>query len=94
MGKSYDAKLIQTVWEKGLTVRGWDAEHYRRDEYGSSITREAYGDERHEEGWRIGHLIPIEDGGADDLSNLRPLQVKNHARVEGLPDPPEPRHDD
>ncbi|EPH3101452.1 HNH endonuclease signature motif containing protein [Providencia stuartii] len=68
---------IQAVWEKG-SVTLCDKNKYRKDAQGAWISRDEYGNRKHDEGWEIDHIKSIANGGTDDISNLRPLQWKNN----------------
>lgn len=70
---------IQSVWEKGEKVNGYDADKYRKDQCGAWMTRTEYGNRDSMYGWEIDHITPESDGGGDELSNLRPLQHENNS---------------
>ena len=57
------------VWEKGAIIPGYDAGLWRSDDFGNSISFSAYGDRNSDYGWEIDHIIPVENGGSDMLSN-------------------------
>ena len=62
------------VWNKGTVIDGFDAAEWRHDDAGNPISFAAYGDRTSEHGWEIDHILPVDAGGSDDLTNLRPLQ--------------------
>lgn len=66
---------IQAVWEKGTVVPNFDKNVARKDECGAWMERKQYGNRDSSFGWEIDHISP---GGADTLSNLRPLQWQNN----------------
>jgi hypothetical protein len=72
-------EIIQKVWEKGLTVSGNDPKIWRKDQCRAWIRRRFYGNRKSQYGWEIDHIKPKDDGGTDDLFNLRPLQWMNNA---------------
>lgn len=74
---NFTKEQIQQVWEKGLTVDGYDKNKYRQDFCGAWIQRDQYGKET-TYGWEIDHVYPSSKGGTDDLKNLRPMQWENN----------------
>ena len=76
---SFSDDVIQKVWEKGNIVLGYNCNFWRKDECGAWIGRLNYGDRNSSYGWEIDHIKPVSNGGADSLSNLRPLQWQNNA---------------
>ena len=68
-------KMIQDVWEKGIIVPMYDPQKWRKDQCGAWISHSQYGNRESQYGWEIDHISP---GGADILSNLRPLQWQNN----------------
>lgn len=70
---------IQTIWEKGAIVSGNDKDIWRKDQCGAWICRALYGKRDNMYGWEIDHKKPVSKGGADTLSNARPLQWANNA---------------
>jgi len=73
---AFSEETVQAVWGKGRIVTGHSADQWRQDECGAWMGREFYENRDTPFGWEIGRIVPT---GADDLSNLRPLQWKNHA---------------
>ena len=73
-----DGVIITAVWQKGIKVKQVDPIKYRRDECEAWMIFDKYGDRKHDYGWEIHHVIPVDQGGSDDLSNLIPLQWKNN----------------
>ena len=76
---SFSEDIVQRVWEKALTVPGYNPKEWRKDECKAWIHREQYGNRNSDYGWEIDHITPLSEGGTDDLSNLRPLQWENNA---------------
>ena len=56
-----------------------------RDVCGAIISRDAY-EQEGLFGWTLDHIVPRSQGGADDLTNLRPLHRKNANARGGKPD--------
>ena len=76
---SFNDNKIQHVWNKGRITPGNDPNAWRQDQCGAWIGRQFYGNRNSQYGWEIDHITPVERGGTDDLSNLRPLQWGNNA---------------
>ena len=70
----------QSVWAKGHVIPDYDPNVWRRDDFGNPIRYGDYGDRNSDHGWEIDHIVPVERGGADTLSNLRPLQWSANVR--------------
>ena len=70
-------EIIQTVWEKGTKVEGYDADKYRKDACGAWIMRDKNG-EIHNYGWEIDHIYPVSQGGDNKIENLRPMHYLNN----------------
>jgi 5-methylcytosine-specific restriction endonuclease McrA len=66
------------VWKKGHTVQNFDASKYRKDDAGAWIKYDEYGNTNSIYGWEIDHITSTDNGGADTLSNVRPLQWQNN----------------
>jgi hypothetical protein len=75
---------IQEVWRKGQIAGKLNPEKWRVDACGAWISREQFGNKGSMYGWVLGHVTPLDRGGSDDISNLRPLQWRNEmARKNG-----------
>jgi len=84
MGWSEDK--IQEIWNKGFTVENYDPAKYRKDTCGAWIMRDHHGDDNHDYGWEVDHILPVSKGGGDQLDNLRPLHHRNNAsKGDGYP---------
>jgi 5-methylcytosine-specific restriction endonuclease McrA len=84
-GESFDEATIEAVWQKAIYYTVLPP-GFRKDYCGAKIQRNKYGIiERY--GWEIDHIKPVEQGGTDDLSNLRPLHWENNrAKGDSYPD--------
>ena len=76
---AWDQATINAVWQKGQIRPGQDPDVIRIDDYGNAILRQQYGNRNSEYGWEIDHIVRLENGGTDSLSNLRPLQWRVNA---------------
>jgi len=88
-GEPFSDAVIEAVWEKARAM-GTSA-ILRVDAWGWTIVRQDYGNVRSRYGWEIDHVIPVSQGGTDDLNNLQPLQWENNRRkdeLQGITAPP------
>lgn len=81
-GKPFNEEVVDAVWEKARAM-GTSA-ILRVDAWGWTIVRQDYGNARSRYGWEIDHVIPVAQGGTDDLTNLQPLQWENNRRKDEL----------
>ena len=75
---TFTEQQIQAVWEKGITVINYDPHTWRKDQCGAWIYRSNYGNHNSSFGWEIDHQILQDNGGDDNIDNLRPLQWENN----------------
>ena len=73
----FPGSVVQAVWDAAATAPGYlDVKDFRVDYRGAVIDREHYlGD--HAYGWLIEQVVPSEQGGTDDVANLRAVHHKN-----------------
>lgn len=73
-GEPFDHDIVRLVWEKAVRHPGFET--FSLDHRGNSISRFEYG-KRSSYGWVIDRLVPLAEGGTDDVSNLIPLHWKH-----------------
>jgi HNH endonuclease len=73
MGNNYTQRKDE-VWDKGSTIRGKDADLYRKDIYGNEMYYHSYGKDT-PMGWTIDHSKPQSKGGTHHLNNLQPMKT-------------------
>ncbi|HEY6924862.1 MAG TPA: HNH endonuclease signature motif containing protein [Steroidobacteraceae bacterium] len=78
LGRPFDEQVVRLVWGKGKVDLRFDATIWRQDTCGTWMLREEYGDRSSIFGWEIDHIVPLNQGGSDDLENLRPLNWRNN----------------
>jgi hypothetical protein len=74
-GTPFDFALVKIVWAKAEKEFGYF--FFRKDSFGRSIALHDFGN-KSKHGWEIHHIIPVSEGGTDDLSNLEPLHWESH----------------
>ncbi len=80
-GKPYNEETIREVWKKAKRQPGFET--FSIDEHGSPISFFDYS-KRSAYGWVIQRIVPVEQGGSDNVSNLVPLHWK-HALLKRSP---------
>ncbi|WP_455586681.1 hypothetical protein [Bacteroides sp.] len=79
----FNNETIQSVWEKGHVIEGYDAHIIRKDPSGAWIMRNEYSNMDSKFGWVIDHVYPESLGGDDNIANLRPMQWENNNAKSG-----------
>ena len=69
--------LKDDVWQKGITVEGYNPDLYRQDVCGAWIMYSEYG-KTSVFGWEIDHIYPKSKGGDENAKNLRPMHHRNN----------------
>ena len=75
----FNKEIIKRVWGKALPLLNDDPNRVRKDKCGAWIVFDEYGNRNSQFGWEIDHIKPDSLGGADVISNARPLQWYNNA---------------
>lgn len=73
--KMASQKEIDAVWNKGKPIAGRDPDLYRKDPYGNTIYKPAYGTQG-KMGWEIDHDKPKAKGGSEAMQNKQPVQTE------------------
>ena len=70
----------EAIWAKGRMIPDFSPLEWRWDDNGSVIKFSDYGNRTSPYGWEIDHHpIPTGLGGADNITNCRPLHWKSNA---------------
>jgi len=77
-GQPFSPEVVEAVWQKARTMGVHET--LRVDAWGWTIVRSDYGNGRSRYGWEIDHIVPVAQGGGDELTNLQPLQWENNRR--------------
>jgi 5-methylcytosine-specific restriction endonuclease McrA len=83
-GNAFPPELVEAVWHKARTLGIYET--IRVDAWGWTIVRQDYGNCNSRYGWEIDHIIPVEQGGGDEITNLQPLQWENNRRKNEVQD--------
>ncbi len=72
-------KDIKIAWEKAKTIRGKNADTWRRDSEGRKIRQGSYGTNG-KYGWEVDHIKPKSKGGSDKPRNIQALHWKENLK--------------
>lgn len=78
-GGSWTLETKQHIWNKAEKIPNHNENVWRKDNCGSQISWNEFGNRKSPLGWEIDHINPVANGGEDDLSNLQALNWKNNA---------------
>lgn len=74
----FSEATINEVWNKGTIVPNFEPTRFRKDFCGAWMIREAYGQNNNMYGWEIDYVLPLSNGGTEDITNLQPMQSTNN----------------
>jgi hypothetical protein len=90
-GQPFSPEVVEAVWQKARTMGVHET--LRVDAWGWTIVRSDYGNSRSRYGWEIDHILPVSQGGGDEITNLQPLQWENNRRKDEIHGITQPVHD-
>jgi hypothetical protein len=77
-------QIRRALWQSATIVNDYqyNPAHWRMDSAGRLIYWFAFRDRTHPNGWDVGHVVALADGGVDEISNWQVEQYETRAEKE------------
>ncbi len=75
----FSNKVKKMVWQKAPELIGHPPEIWRKDENSKPMNWDEYLNPKCNNGWKITYIKPLEEGGTDDISNLRAVNLHHQS---------------
>jgi len=79
-GSQFSEETVKAVWAKSRLIPDFSHSEWATDSCGDRIRFSYYGKTPSEFAWEIDHIIPLGQGGTDEIDNLQPLQWENNRK--------------